>query len=81
MTSLLRHVYEHEETFNDRKCFAVSQPVEVMNNASELKPRREFKVTEDAKVSVVWSPAPVVYGKVNNNLSLSQSQFIPRMQP
>lgn len=47
--------------------------------ACEIKLRREFiRVIEDE--SRVWSPAPVVYGKVINNLSLSQSQFIPRMQ-
>ncbi len=63
------------------RCFAVLQPVE---EQEELK--EGAGVTEDANESMVWSPAPVVYGIVNDNLLLSLSicvhspSFIPRMQ-
>ncbi len=69
------------DTFNERKCFAVLQPVEEQGKLKE-----GAGVTEDANESMVWSPAPVVYGIVNNNLLLSLSicvhspSFIPRMQ-
>lgn len=61
-----------------------------LQSYSQWRSRRKLKEgaedTEDAKESMVWSPAPIVYGIVNNNLLPSLSvcihspSFIPRMQ-
>lgn len=43
-----------------------------LQSYSQWRSRRKLKegagVTEDAKENTVWSPAPIVYGIVNNNL-------------
>lgn len=61
-----------------------------LQSYSQWRSRRKLKegagVTKVANESMVWSPAPVVYGIVNDNLLLSLSicvlspSFIPRMQ-
>lgn len=50
----------YEDTVNDRKCFAVLQPVE---EQEEVEGRSRGCEREQD-----WSPAPVVYGIVNDHL-------------
>lgn len=51
-----------------------------LQSYSQWRSRRKLKegarVTEDAKENTVWSPAPIVYGIVNNNLLPSHSMCV-----